>query len=425
MARPDPVQRSLSFLKDLLADYHPRDFGVRFWDGTIWAAEPGQPVRFTLVLEHQGALGKMFWPPNEVTMSEAYLYGDCDIEGDVEAVFSLADYFQRQLGKKRYLRYLPRLLQLPQGSRPRAGRRAARLGGKRHSINRDRAAVTYHYDVPGDFFKLWLDRRMIYSCAYFETPDDNLDAAQERKLDYLCRKLRLHPGEWLLDIGCGWGGLVIHAAQHYGVQAVGVTLSRPQVDLANDRIREAGLADRCRVEPLDYRQVDEPEGYDKLVSVGMFEHVGEALLPEYFAQAWRLLRPGGVFLNHGIARNATEPIKSGATFSQRYVFPDGELVPVNTTLRAAEANGFEVRDVESLREHYMLTLRHWVRRLEDNHDQACEAADEVTYRVWRLFMSGSTYGFKMGRHNVYQVLLVKPTAEGGSGLPLSRADWYD
>jgi cyclopropane-fatty-acyl-phospholipid synthase len=297
------------------------------------------------------------------------------------------------------------------------------LSGARHSIERDRLAVTYHYDVSGDFYKLWLDSRMVYSCAYFASPDDDLEVAQERKLDYICRKLRLRPGERLLDIGCGWGGLVIHAAERYGVEAVGITLSGGQAELASERIRRAGLADRCRVEVRDYRQMDDPEGYDKLVSVGMFEHVGEAMLPEYLGRAWRLLRPGGVFLNHGIARSATEPAEGGPSFLDRYVFPDSELVPISTTLRAAEMSDFEVRDVESLREHYALTLRRWVSRLEEHRDEACRAADETTYRIWRLFMSASAYGFEVGRLNLYQTLLVKPS-RGESGLPLTRADWY-
>jgi cyclopropane-fatty-acyl-phospholipid synthase len=273
---------------------------------------------------------------------------------------------------------------------------------------------------------------MVYSCAYFHAPDEELDTAQECKLDYICRKLRLCPGQRLLDIGCGWGGLVIHATERYGVDATGITLSRPQAELANQRIAEAGLAGCCCVRVQDYREIDEPGVYDALVSVGMFEHVGAALLPAYFAQAWRLLRPGGVFLNHGIASRATlawppgqaDKPQRGPTFSDTYVFPDGELVPINVTLHAAEEAGFEVRDVEGLREHYALTLRHWVRRLEAHHDQAIRFADELTYRVWRLFMSGSAHGFAHGRLNIYQALLIKSDARGKSGLPLTRDDWY-
>jgi cyclopropane-fatty-acyl-phospholipid synthase len=265
---------------------------------------------------------------------------------------------------------------------------------------------------------------MVYSCAYFASPDEDLAAAQARKLDLLCRKLRLQPGQRLLDIGCGWGGLVIHAVRQYGVDATGITLSRPQADLANQRIVEAGLADRCRVLVQDYRMADTRADYDALVSVGMFEHVGAALLPVYFMKAWQLLRPGGVFLNHGIASRATPKAQRRPGFADAYVFPDGELVPINATLHAAEGCGFETRDVESLREHYALTLRQWVRRLEAQHDEALRYVDEPTYRVWRLYMSGSAYGFTHGRLNVYQTLLVKPDDNGASGLPLTRADWH-
>lgn len=418
------VAISLAFLQKLLGDYRPRDFAVRLWDGSVWDAEPGQPTRFTLVIQHPGALRAMFWPPTELTLGEAYIYDDFDIEGDIEAVFTLADHFLgRRWSLAERLQHARALLSLPADSRPRVGRQAARLSGERHSQERDRLAVTYHYNVSNEFYALWLDRHMVYSCAYFASPEDDLDTAQERKLDYICRKLRLRPGERLLDIGCGWGGLVMHAARHYGVHALGITLSQPQAEWANERIRQAGLSERCRVEVRDYREVDEPAGYDKLVSVGMFEHVGEALLPTYFERAWRLLRPGGAFLNHGIACRANQPAQRGPSFSDRYVFPDGELVPIHITLRMAEMTGFEVRDVESLREHYALTLRHWVRRLEAHHEEARRATDEVTYRVWRLFMSGSAHGFQTGRLNVYQTLLVKPD-RGDSRLPLTRADWY-
>lgn len=227
-----------------------------------------------------------------------------------------------------------------------------------------------------------------------------------------------------MDIGCGWGGLVIYAAEHFGVNAVGITLSEPQAYLANERIMKAGLQDRCRVEALDYRAVDGPESYDALASVGMFEHVGEARLSDYFQQAWRLLCPGGRFMNHGITRNVTYLPDPKDSFSDTYVFPDGELMPISTLLRVAEEIGFEVRDVESLREHYAITLRHWVRRLEAQHAQALQYVDEPTYRVWRLFMSGSAYGFTHGRLNLHQALLVKPDREGLSKLPLTRDDLY-
>ena len=398
--------------------------GVRLWDGTLWRDAGDRPV--TVVLKHTGALRAMFLPGNEVGLGEAYLHDDFDIEGEIEAVFPLAEELsQNPVGVIERMRLARDLLRLPtRRERRTLARGLARLRGHQHSVERDRQAVTYHYDVSNDFYALWLDRHMVYSCAYFTKPDEDLDTAQALKLDYLCRKLRLQPGQKLLDVGCGWGGLVIHAAQRYGVDATGITLSRPQADLANERIAAAGLTDHCRVLVRDYREMERRESYQALVSVGMFEHVGAALLPTYFTWAWELLEPGGAFLNHGIANTTADPPRRGPTFSDIYVFPDGELVPISTTLRVAEEAGFEVRDVESLREHYALTLRHWVRRLEAHHDAALKSVDEPTYRVWRLFMSGSAHGFTVGRLNVYQALLVKPGEHGHSGLPLTRADWY-
>jgi cyclopropane-fatty-acyl-phospholipid synthase len=418
------VQRSRALLQRLLGEYRPRDFAVRFWDGSQWEPDPGQPPRFTLVLQHPGTLRQMFWPFNSLALAEAYIYGDFDIEGDLVAFFRVLRYMRKQRwGWRDRLRLLRGLLALPAEARPRAGRQAAQLRGRAHSVERDRQAVSYHYNVSNDFFALWLDSRMVYSCAYFATPDEDLETAQQRKLDYICRKLRLRPGQRLLDIGCGWGGLVIHAAQHYGVEAVGITVSGPQAELANERIRQAGLEGRCRVTDCDYRTVDEEGGYERLVSVGMVEHVGEKLLPTYFRQAWRLLKPRGLFLNHGVAFKFGEEVKFGNNFAHSYVFPDGEIAPVSTMLRAAEAAGFEVRDVESLREHYALTLQHWLRRLEARHEEARKATDEVTYRVWQLNLTGSADSFRRGKFNVFQALLVKPE-RGDSGLPLTRADWY-
>jgi cyclopropane-fatty-acyl-phospholipid synthase len=419
------VAQSLDILQLLLGDYQPRNFSVRFWDGSQWPAETGFS-RFTLVLKHPGALRQMFQDPDsDLSLGEAYIYDDFDIEGDVEALFAVLDYLAGQrwdMPAKLRLGWM--LRSLPNKSQSRSsGRKAAALSGKPHSIERDRQAIAYHYDVSNDFYALWLDQQLVYSCAYFTTPDDSLDTAQERKLDYICRKLRLRPGEKLLDIGCGWGGLVMHAARHYGVEALGITLSQAQFELAHQRIQQAGLSDRCRVDLRDYRELETSGSFDKLVSVGMFEHVGEDLLPVYFQQAWNLLRPGGVFLNHGIARAVDSPPMDSIFFKQ-YVFPDGELAPINATLYHAEEAGFEVRDVESLREHYTLTLRLWVKRLENYRREALQFVDEPTYRVWRLFISASAYFFRMAWINVYQSLLIKPD-QGQSGLPLNRSDWYN
>ncbi len=418
------VQTGLGILQLLLEGYRPRNFAVRLWDGTIWGPEEGQTALFTLVIHRPGALRRMFLHPTDLSLGDAYIRGDFDIEGDFESSFALADYFTGPgIGTAERVRCAPKLLMLPADDRPPSGRQAAKCKGPLHSLFRDRNAVQYHYDVSNDFFSLWLDRRMVYSTAYFSDPREDLDTAQERKLEYICRKLRLRRGERLLDIGCGWGGLVTYAAKTRDVEAVGITLSRPQAELAGQRIREEGLENRCRVEVLDYREVEDPLGYDKIASIGMFEHVGESRLEEYFGRTWRLLRPGGVFLNHGIASRASDPPRRGPSFVDRYVFPDGELVPISTTLRVAEKCGFEVRDVESLREHYVLTLRHWFRRLEARYGKARQAADEVTCRIWRLYLSGAAYWFRIGRNNVYQALLVK-SERGRSGMPLTRADWY-
>jgi cyclopropane-fatty-acyl-phospholipid synthase len=412
---------SAELLETLLADYPTRDFQVRLWDGTTWGMEE-QP-RFTLVLRHAGALRAMFLSPSELKLGEAYINDDFNIEGDIEAAFDLADYLLGQEGSLRERWGLnERLQKVPANDRPRAGPHLIKLWGSVHSKDRDRQAVTYHYDLPAEFYALWLDQRMVYSCAYFATPEEDLDSAQQRKLDYICKKLRLRPGERLLDIGCGWGGLIIHAAAHCGVQAVGITLSVPQAEVARQRLRESGVNDRCRVEVSDYRDIDHAQQYDKIVSVGMVEHVGEALLPEYFRRAWDLLRPGGVFLNHGIAYSATYH-RQGPSFTDRYVFPDSDLVPLNATLRAAELTGFEVRDVESLREHYALTLHNWVQRLEAHAEEARRITNDTTYRIWRLYMAGAAHRMRKSHLNVYQTLLAKPL-HGRSGLPLTREDWY-
>lgn len=418
------VQESLAFLQKLLVDHHPRNFDVQLWDGTVWPAEPGLPVTFTLVLNHPGTLRSMFWPPNQLTLGEAFIYEDFDIKGDILEAFALADtLINLRWGLFEKMHYGRYLLSLPSGGNSHAAQRGSLLKGALHSRQRDRQAVTYHYNVSNDFYRIWLDERMVYSCGYFAASDDDLDLAQKRKLDYICRKLRLKAGERFLDIGCGWGSLVMYAAENYGVDAFGITLSEPQAELAKERIRRLGLENRCRVEVCDYREVLGESRFDKLASVGMFEHVGISHLQEYFDRAWRLLRPGGVFLNHGIAGSLSEPFPDGPSFVDRYVFPDSELLPISTTIRSAEQSGFEVRDLESLREHYALTLRHWVRRLEGARDVVRRVTDETTYRIWRLYMAGSAYNFDRGRLNIYQALLVKP-GRGRSTLPLTRSDWY-
>lgn len=424
MDTSEAASHSLKIIAKLFAGDITSKVGVRLWDGTVWPDALPRPA--TLVLNHPCALRAMLVPGTELALAEAYIYGAIDVEGNMETVFTLADRileatsdWKKKLGLACDLMRFPKPVSYLQNRRG-----SARLAGHRHTVERDREAVTYHYNVSNEFYRLFLDQRMVYSCAYFQTEADGLDAAQLQKLDYICRKLRLKPGQRFLDIGCGWGGLVLHAAAHFGVEAHGITLSRPQAELANRRIAEAGLSGRCRVEVADYRELDGDGGYDALVSVGMFEHVGEDMLPVYFSKAFGLLKPGGVFMNHGIARNSKCATKKGIDFTDVYVFPDGELVPINTTLRVAEGSGFEVRDVEGMREHYTMTLRKWVANIEARHDDAVEVTDETTYRIWRLYMAGSAYYFDKGRNNLYQTLLAKPLNCGSCRLPLTRTDWY-
>lgn len=422
LIRDHSAELTLQLLDTLTSDYPRRDFSVRLWNGDIWGNR--QDPRFTMVLNHAGALRRMLIGANEVTLGEAYIFNDFDIEGDIEAAFAFGDYLvEHELELTEKLRLAGLLLLLPHNGHPHRGSQSKpQLHGRTHSQQRDREAIGYHYDLSNDFYRLWLDRRMMYSCAYFEEGAEDLDTAQLRKLDYLCRKLRLRPGERLLDVGCGWGGLVMHAAKHFRVQALGVTLSHGQAEFAQEEIEKAGLSERCAVRLCDYRALEPASPFDKIVSVGMFEHVGESHLTQYFQHVWKLLRCGGVFLNHGIAASAIFQRK-GPSFIDKYVFPDSGLVPIGTTLRIAEACGFEVRDVENLREHYAKTLRHWVRQLESRHDDAKRITDETVYRIWRLYMAGCAHAFAKGRVSIYQVLFSKPD-HGSAGLPLTRADWY-
>jgi cyclopropane-fatty-acyl-phospholipid synthase len=412
----------------------PRAFGVRLWDGTELPAE--RPA-FSLVLNHPGALRRMFTPPIELSLGEAFVYGDFDIEGDIFSAFSLVDGITARTFSPGDVVALTReLLALPKSGPARlTGRGPAQLRGALHSRDRDRAAIQYHYDVGNDFYLLWLDRYLQYSCAYFPAGTEDLDTAQELKMEHICRKLRLQPGERLLDIGCGWGGLAMYAAQKYGAHVLGVTLSQNQMWYAHHELARHNLGDRVSVKLQDYRDLGDGS-FDKIVSVGMFEHVGRARLPEYFAHAYRLLKPGGLFLNHGISRcmMGNCPASSWQTFVERnllgsgsfvwrYIFPDGELTPVSEVNTFAEAAGFEVRDMENLREHYALTLRHWVSRLEAHRAEAIQAVGEVTYRTWRLYMSASAHGFESGNINVNQTLLAKMD-KGKSSVPLTRADLY-
>jgi len=427
---------TLDILNRLLGADPPRTVACRLWDGTRWPENAPGDVAATVVLNHPGALRRMFLPPTERAVGEAFIRGDFDIEGDLEAACELNEVIgAAPRSPATTLTILKLLRELPEtGGPPISERPAARLRGRLHSRQRDRAAIQYHYDVSNAFYSLWLDKRMTYSCAYFEHDDEDIDTAQEAKYDLICRKLRLRPGERLLDIGCGWGGLMLFAAERYGVDATGVTLSKQQAELARERAEAAGLSDRVRVLLDDYRNLPSGMPFDKIVSVGMFEHVGRPRLPEYFSTARRLLKVGGLFLNHGIAqqhdfhtparRVLDREMSVHTSFIWNYVFPDGELVPISEALGLAERAGWEVRDVESLREHYAMTLRHWNRRLAAHEEEAKRLVGEETYRVWRIYMAGAAYSFTHERISIYQSLFTKPDAGGNAHIPLTRQDIY-
>ena len=406
------------------------------------AAGSAAPRRAHVRVHGPGGLARML-PPTGNAFAEAFLRGDIDIEGDIAAAVEAArDVDLRRLSARQVRRLVRWSLELrgARGDDPgtELRRPAARLAGARHSRARDLEAVRFHYDVGESFFRLWLDRRLTYSCAYFAGDDDpvrDLDAAQEAKLDLVCRKLDLRPGQRLLDIGCGWGSLILYAAERYKVDAVGVTLSQRQADEANRRAALLGLERRVRAEVRDYRDLAALGPFDAVASIGMFEHVGAGNLPAYFAAAFGALSPGGRFLNHGIAtaerRSAAWPRSASwrgglrrATFTERYVFPDGELVPVEAAVRVArDGAGFEVLDLASLRPHYALTLQAWVARLESSWDEAVAAAGAEVARTWRLYMAGARVGFERGDLDVAQLLLARPV-DAARPAPRPLRPWW-
>jgi cyclopropane-fatty-acyl-phospholipid synthase len=394
------VEKKLAELKQKTA----LPLTIELWNGKRFPLSDNPSV--TLRVSDVAALRDLA-NPSLANLGEAYVEGRIDVEGPIDEALRTAAALSEHLGTSK------------DGKRPHFW--------NVHSRTRDAKAIRYHYDVSNDFYALWLDRRMVYSCAYFKTGDESIDQAQEQKLDHICRKLRLSAGERFLDIGCGWGALVMHAAERYGVQATGITLSENQHALANQRIRAAGLQDRCQVLLQDYRDLPGEAVFDKIASVGMFEHVGLKNLPTYFGAIRRWLAPGGIAMNHGLTSIDPESRSVGlgaGEFIEKYVFPHGELPHLSLVVKEMGAAGLEVMDVETLRLHYAKTLSHWSQRLEANLDAARAHSGDKRLRIWRVYLAGCAHAFERNWVTIQQVLAVKPQDPARNPLPWTREYVY-
>jgi cyclopropane-fatty-acyl-phospholipid synthase len=419
----------------------PPPLRVKAWDGS----EEGPPEAPLLLLNSPDAVRRLVRSPGELGLARAYVSGDLDVPDRLYDVLKSLSVVKdksepnghgipdagpssskRSIPPRERAELLGLAVELKAVGRnpPPPPEEVRRLRGVRHSRSRDKAAISHHYDVGNDFYRLVLGPSMVYSCAYWTRPDDptyGLDDAQRDKLELVCRKLGLEPGMRVLDVGCGWGSFLLHAATEHGVSGVGITLSVEQAARARERIAEAGLSDRIEIRVQDWRDLP-AEPFDAIASIGMAEHVGARGYAEYATALTNLLHPGGRLLNHQIARRPG-PVDRKPTFINRYVFPDGELLPLAVTLGALEEAGLEVRDAESLREHYARTLRAWVANIETNWDQAVSLTSLGRAKVWRLYMAASALAFEGGHIGVNQVLAVRPGPRGESGLAATRSEW--
>ncbi|WMX46677.1 cyclopropane-fatty-acyl-phospholipid synthase family protein [Streptomyces roseicoloratus] len=428
----DAASRLTALAEDVLGAGLP--VRLRAWDGS----EAGPADGPVLIVRDRRALRRLLWKPGELGLARAWVAGEIDVEGDLYEVLDRLAGFVWERGEEsrgaletvrdpKVRAAATALLRLacpfPPPKPPAEEMR--RRSGTRHSKRRDKQAISHHYDVGNDFYELVLGPSMVYSCAYW-TDGGTLEEAQRDKLDLIARKLRLREGDRLLDVGCGWGSMAIHAAREYGAQVVGITLSREQAAFARKRIADEGLTDRIEIRVQDYRDVDDGP-FDAISSIGMAEHVGAERYREYADVLYRLLKPGGRLLNHQIARRP-EPDEEAYrvdAFIDAYVFPDGELAPMGRTLTTLEDAGFEVRDVEAIREHYALTLRHWVANLEREWDTAVRLTSPGRSRIWRLYMAASAVSFERNRIGVNQFLAVRTPDAGTSGLPLRSRVWSE
>ncbi|WP_341522027.1 C17 cyclopropane fatty acid synthase CfaB [Pseudomonas sp. G.S.17] len=376
---------------------------LKLWDGHELDLGPAPSV--TIVVKDPRLVSE-FTHPSLDLLGSAFVEGRLEMEGSISEVVRVCDELSQAL------------LDDEDGEFH---------SSTQHDKATDAASISYHYDLSNEFYQLWLDKEMVYSCAYFKTGEESLEQAQQDKFHHLCRKLRLKPGEYLLDVGCGWGGLARFAAREYGVKVFGITLSREQLALGRERVKAEGLQDKVDLQLLDYRDLPQDGRFDKVVSVGMFEHVGHANLELYTQRLFGAVREGGLVMNHGITAKHTDgrPVGRGAgEFIGRYVFPNGELPHVSQISAHISQAGLEVVDVESLRLHYAKTLEHWSSRLEANLDRATAMVSEQTLRIWRLYLAGCSYAFARGWINLHQILAVKPYTDGRHELPWTREDLY-
>ena len=438
MGLPFTATAQIESLKQILTEVAERldmNVTVKLWNGELVPLGKNPDGKYILALSGPGVIGSLLRRPTLETLVRLYASGHIGFEGG--DLMEFADAFQTEKSNRRRLKEISKWM-LVKKTIPFLFARTKETDVDhqfaddmvgRIEANRDNTDyIQFHYDVSNDFYKLFLGDEMVYTCAYFKEWDNSLEQAQRDKMDLICRKLRLQPGEKMLDIGFGWGGLICHAAQNYGVQAHGITLSQEQHDYAQQKIDELGLSDRVTVEICDY--ADHVGHYDKISSVGMSEHIGTANYPRYFEKINSLLRDRGLVLNHAIARRAkatkrqAKKIRPERKFLLKYIFPGSELIPVGTTTDTLENTGFEVHDVESLREHYALTLKYWSKNLTANKEEAIRLVGPERYRLWAAYMTGGSVGFTAGSIKIYQVLASKRASKGLSGMPPTRADLY-
>lgn len=411
------AQRVSSILNGIFGNYSGPPFSIRFWDDSIWRSALDGNV-FEIFLCNQNAWRTLSTAPDQVSLGEKYIKGEIEVGGDLSLALRALPQIERAL--EDYLTGIS----FRTAAKQLINRTSRALHwGAVHSKRRDAAAISHHYDLPPEFYKLFLGPSIMYSCAYFRDWRNDLYTAQCDKMDLICRKLDLSGRDRFMDIGCGWGSLVLHAVEKYEVVGYGASLSQRQVDYANERIAGANRKGQAQVYLSDFRDLSEVQApVTKLASVGMCEHVGQTHIDAYFREAYRLLLPGGLFLNHGITQS-THAANNRPSFMDQYVFPDGELLTLTEMIRAAEGAGFEVRDVEDLREHYEETLHRWVEALCLHEREAIALTDYETFRIWKLYMTGSAEAFRRGDIAIHQLLLSK-NAEGQSAASKVREGWY-